>query len=164
MHESDASTRSEDPAGSATEAPAGGVAEGSRPRRDIARGVRRYLCLAVLLANAAFQMYRVQVDGLSPWKGGGFGMYSTPHFDDFQVWAEWSVPGRPTGFVQIVKPKSAEARALLPRAKLFATPETLAELRAVLPPFASGKIEVWRPNLDPETLEYTRELVAEHSP
>ncbi len=123
--------------------------------------VRRYLCLAILLATAAHQAYRVEVDALSPWKGGGFGMYTTVHFDDFQVWAEWSVPGRPTGFAQITKPQRVEARALLSRAKLFPTSETLAELREFLPPFASGVIQVWRPYLDPETLEYKRELVAE---
>jgi hypothetical protein len=122
--------------------------------------VRRYLCLAILLATAAYQAYRVQVDGLSPWKGGGFGMYTTVHFDDFQVWAWWSRPGRPTRFAQITGPQSLEARALLSRAKVFPTSETLAELRDHLP-FASGAIQVWRPYLDPETLEYKRELVAE---
>ena len=123
--------------------------------------VRRFLPVLILLVVAGWQMYRVQVDDLSPWKGGGFGMYSTVHFDDYQIWVEWRVPGRPASFVNMSRPATPESRAMALQALLFPNEESLAEFKKTLPLFA-GKIEVWRPYLDPETLEYTRELIAEY--
>ncbi len=37
----------------------------------------KYLICFVLTAVALFQLYNSQFDGLNPWKGGGFGMFST---------------------------------------------------------------------------------------
>jgi hypothetical protein len=39
--------------------------------------LRAWLPAAVLAAVACVHLYRVNAEGLSPWKGGGFGMFST---------------------------------------------------------------------------------------
>ncbi len=49
--------------------------------------------LAVLLvilvtANVGFQFYTHKTTALTPWKGGGFGMYTEPHADSRTVWLE----------------------------------------------------------------------------
>lgn len=132
----------------------------SQPPRSPGRRLRRAVPLALLLVVAAHQMWRVERDGLTRWRGGGFGMYSCVHFEEHAVWGGMETP-QGLRFSQIVVPTSPAARTLLPRCKAFPTPESLAELLPELDP-RFRVLQVWRPRLDPETLVYDRELLAEY--
>ncbi len=46
------------------------------------------LLVIVVTANVGFQFYTHKNTALSPWKGGGFGMYTDPHADSRTVWLE----------------------------------------------------------------------------
>ncbi len=138
---------------------AGAVADRTSSAEGAARLVRRYLPLALLLAVAAHQMWRVEVDGLTRWRGGGFGMYSSVHFEEHVIWMGYESPDG-LQFGPLGTPRSIEGRVLAPRCLIFPTPESLAELHGEL----SDRIrilQVWRPRIDPETLAYDRELLAE---
>ena len=45
----------------------------------------------LVLAATLHQIYASKTGTLTPWKGGGFGMYTAPHINDRQVWL--SLPG-----------------------------------------------------------------------
>ncbi len=124
------------------------------------RIARRYLPLALLLAVAAYQMWRVEVDGLTRWRGGGFGMYSSVHYGESEVWIGFS-RGEGLNFVPMTTAGTVEARLLLPRCRVFPTEESLEELALYITPGA-GALQIWRPRLDPETLAFDRELLAEY--
>jgi len=44
--------------------------------------------IVLVAANVAWQFYTHKTTALSPWKGGGFGMYTEPHSDSRTVWLE----------------------------------------------------------------------------
>ena len=46
------------------------------------------LLVALITANVCFQFYSHKTTALTPWKGGGFGMYTEPHADTRTVWLE----------------------------------------------------------------------------
>ena len=48
------------------------------------------LLAIVVVANVCFQFYVSRTTALTPWKGGGFGMYTDPHADTRTVWMRLS--------------------------------------------------------------------------
>ncbi len=46
----------------------------------------RYLVPIVMAVVAAHQLYRVQVEDLVSWRGGGFGMYGSFHPRQHEIW------------------------------------------------------------------------------
>jgi hypothetical protein len=44
--------------------------------------------VVLVVANVCFQFYTHKTTALTPWKGGGFGMYTEPHADGRTVWLE----------------------------------------------------------------------------
>jgi hypothetical protein len=44
--------------------------------------------VVLIIANVCFQFYTHKTTTLTPWKGGGFGMYTEPHADGRTVWLE----------------------------------------------------------------------------
>jgi len=46
------------------------------------------LLTLVVIANVGWQFYSHKTTTLTPWKGGGFGMYTAPHPDTRSVWLE----------------------------------------------------------------------------
>ncbi len=46
----------------------------------------RYLVPIVMAIVAAHQLYRVQVEDLVSWRGGGFGMYGSFHPRQHEIW------------------------------------------------------------------------------
>ena len=45
-----------------------------------------YIFMGLITLNVGIQMYTHQTTALTPWKGGGFGMYTEPHSDSRYVW------------------------------------------------------------------------------
>ena len=56
------------------------------------------LLIVVVAANALFQTYTHKTTALTAWKGGGFGMYTTPHVESRSVWLTFK---REDGVVQL---------------------------------------------------------------
>jgi hypothetical protein len=113
----------------------------------------RHLAPALLVAVAAVQAWTVRTTGLSPWLGGGFGMFSTT-----DSWARrhlhaWAVsPG--------VRRELDVAPEVDPLARAALAEPTAARLRRLAVRLAAGapadvtvvEIQVWAPRFDPETL------------
>lgn len=45
--------------------------------------------VGLIIANVCFQFYTHKTTALTPWKGGGFGMYTETHVDNRTVWLEF---------------------------------------------------------------------------
>ena len=120
------------------------------------RAWRAVLPVGLLLAVAAVQLTLAGTAGLSPWKGGGFGMFSTT--DD---------AGRRRVRVFVSAPERSEEMAIPPslddlarRAAVLPTNAALSRLaRGVVErearyhrPVATVRIEAWRIEYAPGTL------------
>ena len=123
----------------------------------------RYLPVILLVALALSQIYLVRTVSLSPWAGGGFGMFSTPDAPGSRtVRAYVLTPGvkREVPIPDSLKDAALRAAAIPTDSRLTAlaleiarvpTPERVPP-RAVL-------IEVWRAEYDPETLAPSPSIV-----
>jgi hypothetical protein len=113
----------------------------------------RYLAPALLAAVAGAQLWTARATDLSPWLGGGFGMFSTTDSwgrRHLHVWAVSPGVRRELG----VPPEAGRlARAALAQptsARLRRLANRLA--RDVTLDVESVAIQVWAPRFDPETL------------
>jgi hypothetical protein len=124
---------------------------------------RELLPVALLLAVAGAQVMLVRTTGLSPWKGGGFGMFSTN--DD---------AGQRIVRVFVAAPERSEEIAISPsledaarRAAVLPSDAALAHLaRRVVEregryrrPVETVRIETWRIVYAPDTLAATSRLM-----
>ena len=127
-------------------------------------GWRATLPVALLLAVACAQVTLARTAGLSPWKGGGFGMFSTT--DD---------AGRRHVRVFVSAPERSEEIAISPsledaaaRAAVLPTDAELSRLarrvvereRRYRRPVETVRIETWRIEYAPDTLAATTRLHA----
>jgi len=124
---------------------------------------RTLLPAAVLLVVAARQVVLTHTAGLSPWKGGGFGMFSTS--DDAghrQLRIFVSAPGRSE---ELAIPPSLEddagRAAVLPSdARLSRLAQQVVDReRRHQRPVDAVRIEAWRTVYAPGTLAATRQLL-----
>ena len=113
-----------------------------------------YVPAIVLACVALIQVYLVNAHGLSPWKGGGFGMFSTIDGTRNRLLRLYIVRGPEERRIEI--PRGLEADVL--RARLLPTDRNLT---AVAERFVeqSGdrirgtdavRVEIWRGAFDPE--------------
>jgi hypothetical protein len=127
------------------------------------RAWRGALPVGLLLAVAAVQLTLAGTAGLSPWKGGGFGMFSTT--DD---------AGRRRVRVFVSAPERSEEIAIAPstedaaeRAAVLPTDGALSRLaqrvvareRRYQRPVDTVRIETWRIDYAPDTLAATSRLI-----
>jgi hypothetical protein len=126
---------------------------------------RTLLPAAVLLVVASMQVVLTHTSGLSPWKGGGFGMFSTS--DDAghrQLRIFVSAPGRSE---ELAIPPSLEddagRAAVLPSdARLSRLAQRVADReRRHQRPVDTVRIETWRTVYAKGTLLATRQLLRE---
>jgi hypothetical protein len=129
----------------------------------IARSLR-YLPAALLVATALTQIRLARSAGLSPWLGGGFGMFSTTDTwsrRHLHLWArspgvrrEVDVPPELARLVRraLALPTPAHLRALALAAA--------GEATAMDEPIEAVDIEVWAPRFDRDTLAPSSVLLA----
>jgi hypothetical protein len=117
----------------------------------------------LLVAVACHQLWRVHADGMSPWLGGGFGMFSTLDGWSHRHLRGYVVRGGVRREVEVPRELGAEVkRALaLPDERRL---HRLAERFAALPSPDEGPLEavdvlVFRLRVDAETLQPSGELV-----
>ncbi len=115
----------------------------------------------LLVLVASVQIVLVERADLSPWLGGGFGMFST--LDDrghrhLDIMAEWQ--GRMRGVIvpEELADRARRTLALPTRARLLRLARELAE-RSDLPPGYTLRLKVWRNGYDPETLQPSSSLL-----
>jgi hypothetical protein len=130
------------------------------PKPRSANGdVRVWLPVIVLIVVALTQVLLSKTAGLSPWKGGGFGMFATTDGTAFrQVRVFVEAEGRAE---ELEIAPSQELSAA--RAQLFPSDRMLGGLaRAVAGreqrygrPVETVRIEVWRTEFDPVSLDAT---------
>lgn len=123
----------------------------------------RYLPVILLTALALSQIYLVRTASLSPWAGGGFGMFSTPDAPRSRVVRayvltpgvrrEVEIPGslRDAALRTAAMPTDSRLAALAYKIAEIPTPE-VARPHAVA-------IEVWKAEYDPETLAPSPRIV-----
>ena len=139
------------------------MSQTERMASDLCVGWRALLPVALLLAVACAQVTFVRTAGLSPWKGGGFGMFSTT--DD---------SGRRRVRVFVSASERSEEMAIPPslddlarRAAVLPTDGLLSRLaRAVVQrearyrrPVDTVRIETWRIDYAPDTLAAATRLM-----
>ena len=116
----------------------------------------RWVPAFLLAIVATYQLYLAATVGLSPWSGGGFGMFSTTdagatrHLHAFVI-----RPGieREIRVPEALRDRERRALTLPSDANLRALASALAELPTPDHGLATGvRIQVWRTRFDPNTL------------
>lgn len=102
-----------------------------------------------------------QTTFLTPWKGGGYGMYSDYHPINYDIWIE-TIKGR--FLIEELIEEHKEQQNLIAICKSFPSEFHLSKLNKFIVDKGHEpvKIEVWRPNFDLETKEYSKVLVAKY--
>lgn len=125
-----------------------------------------WLAPALLLAVAANQLRLVATEDLSPWLGGGFGMFSTldqgsnRRIRAFALYGPYEREIRPATTLGDVERR---ARVHPTEPNLDRLTLALIDSGAVPPPLpAALRLEVWRASFDPETLAPRWERLREH--
>ncbi len=114
-----------------------------------------------MLAIAGIQII-MQGQGLSPWKGGGFGMYSTYHWKQTEIWY------RVNGKVHRLVPKSfnlSRGARLYYQARKFPNQRYLKELASWVSSknqLSSLELQVWTPAFNTSDFTLTRKLIASY--
>jgi hypothetical protein len=125
--------------------------------RPVPHGLAVVLPAALLVAVAGAQVTLTRVAALSPWKGGGFGMFASLDGSAFR-YVRVYVAG-PSGFEEVAMPAGGESAAA--RAALLPTLGALRHVaravrrheRARGAPVHGVRVEVWR-------VAYSRSLLA----
>jgi hypothetical protein len=113
----------------------------------------RYLAPALLVAVACTQLWAARATGLSPWLGGGFGMFSTTDSWGRRHLHAWAISPGVRREIDVPPEAGCLARAAL------ALP-TSGRLRGLAVALAADvardveavEIQVWAPRFDRETL------------
>ena len=119
---------------------------------------------ALLLAIAAAQMTFARTSGLSPWKGGGFGMFASVDGLPFR-WIRLYVTA-PDRSEELAVPQSLEERAHKAatwphsRALQKLARDVIARERRLSHPVDTVRVEVWRADISP-TLDVSEMLVCD---
>ncbi len=135
-------------------------------RAPVWRRAAPWVAPGAALLLACTQLALSANTGLSPWKGGGFGMFSTTDHGGFRSLRVHAVG--PGGERRLRLPPALAGRSL--RARDLPTGRALAHLArearaALAPELAEGealRIEVWRTRFDRETLEPRFERIRAH--
>ncbi len=113
-----------------------------------------YLPPLLLCAVALYQLHLVKAHGLTPWKGGGFGMFSTndTEYRYTEVWVE-GPEGRRA--IDVTTDFGVARTVAYPsRARLFSMARRIGEVqRARGADVNRVRVVVWRRDFDRETLE-----------
>ncbi|MEM6915551.1 MAG: hypothetical protein AAF491_03200 [Verrucomicrobiota bacterium] len=129
--------------------------------------LRRYWVALLLLGVASHQFYRVHAEGLSSWRGGGFGMYGGYHPRQNDLWWTDLETGQSTRYTK--KKGKATEDERYPSLRPFLTyvnGPALNHYFSQLPERVqeTTRIEVWRPDFDPATGVLTRHLLISAGP
>ena len=125
---------------------------------------RLWVPCVVLLLVASWQRIQVEGRGLTPWKGGGMGMYSDFHYRDHELWLRLDGEGRDPQYEYL---SQQELRGLLPAASRclrFAHTQCLTQLSDRLSELCGGvdrpfTLQIW--TFARNSRGFTRHLLVE---
>jgi hypothetical protein len=119
---------------------------------------------ALLAAVALVQIAAVEIQGISRWKAGGFGMYSEPPPTWTQVWVGVETP-QGVRFRLLGREMQGSGvgglHGQVNRCRHWPTEACLRELASMLPTERVAVLQLWQPRVDPNRFAYQRRLLAE---
>jgi len=111
----------------------------------------------VALSVIAIQVFLVKQENLSRWKGGGFGMYSEPHYHMNEI----RVSNLEIPLDSLIKQDPVIERSIK-KLKSFPTDINLKKTTQLLlnkTKADSITVQVWKPYIDMENSTYNREMI-----
>lgn len=122
---------------------------------------REYWVPSLVIAVAILQMAAVSFGGLSPWRGGGFGMYTTLHPNKTRVLFRCETRLCESTDYIVKGPEMHRIRRVCQR---LANPSCLERLaRSIEPKRGNMRLELWKPVLEGDGSILRRELVASYA-
>jgi hypothetical protein len=125
---------------------------------------------ALLLLVATHHVYQVQANGLTPWKGGGFGMFATLDVRFIRCRLVGEAGERPTRIPPEAKELAAAVREVPTRDRLRDLAQAVARRlersaarRPVQSPPRDLRVEVWRAAFDSDRSELRAVKIAEET-
>jgi hypothetical protein len=118
-----------------------------------------YIIPVIALIVIGLQVFMVETNQLSKWKGGGFGMYTEVHYVRNEIW----VNDVNISLDSIVE-NNTEVSLAVNQLKLTPSKKALYEAAEIIQPHFKTdtlKIQVWKPNIDISKSTYSRELINE---
>lgn len=122
----------------------------------------KYGVLLLLIGVAIHQMYQVD-NGLSRWKGGGFGMYAEIHFNQVKIFVRFMAKQEDVMKKEFVETDELNKR--LKAAQRFSNQDNCMEVAKEVQNISGIpqiKIEVWQPRFNPVNNEFYREKTKEY--
>lgn len=114
----------------------------------------------VALVVVALHFLLVQTTQLSPWKGGGFGMYAEMHYYFYDI--EVSHLEKPMDSVILLDRKVARFLMQLKRMPSNANLERMGQMVSKYATNDTLTIQLWKPLIDAKTSSYSRELLKQY--
>ena len=109
---------------------------------------------------ALHQMYRVQIEGLCSWRGGGFGMYASFHPRHHELWVTNADTNQTVRYAKYDDNVSQQYRAVRPLLT-WPTKTQAAQALARLPEeHEATTVSVYRLDFDPVDCVLKRKLMA----
>lgn len=108
-----------------------------------------------ILIVVVFQLYNTK-QGLTPWKGGGFGMYSTYHSNETQLYINKT-------YYNSTTMENNDNKIAIKSYLFFPNKKNLdALIQSFNLTTDTLNIQIWQPHLDTKTLIYSRKLKYEY--
>ena len=121
------------------------------------KSVLTYLPITVSIAIIFFQIYLSSEKELSKWKGGGFGMYTEVHYNNYEVWIS-----KQKVSIESLKRQNQSIKEQIDRCKLWPNSIELEKLALMIRDKNGNEpviIEVWKPKISAEDMTYSRTLI-----
>jgi len=117
----------------------------------------KYGISSLAVVAIAIQLFLANTQRLNPWKGGGYGMYTGIHYYYNQIY----IPGM---VVDSMIADNREMKRILGRLKLMPNDQNLVKAAKFVLKTTdkdSIQIQIWKPRVNSENGDYSRELVNE---
>lgn len=124
----------------------------------------KYFVPILMFLVAAFQLFQVNNEGLTRWKGGGYGMYSEIHYSSYEVWTTYKGEIKEIKNIEKIDGITPEeSKRLILKVKLFPNNRNLRALAKILKKDEDYPItiQVWKPKINLNNLSYSRVLLKE---
>ncbi len=120
-------------------------------------GIGLFLILVCIL-----QLYFVKTQKLSPWKGGGFGMYSGLHYNHYEIWIR---PSEAKDWINLDSIKNIPNSIFVLKNQVLRRPytkhlEQLSSALCIFQKYNSIEMEIWKPDIYTPDSVFKKQKVA----
>lgn len=137
----------------------------SQALKKIIRFLSNYGVVLLLASIAIIQLANAH-NGLSRWKGGGFGSYSEIHYSQVKIFVAFEVQKDELVDQEFEFEETDELNRLMQIAQRFPSEENclaLAKEASSISKLSKINIEVWRPSFNPITHKFRRNKSTSYS-